>query len=49
MNKILENSYEHPSVEVIEIEVEGGFATSGDLWGDEINDFGDGHGYYYDI
>ncbi len=48
MNKRLDNSYEHPSVEVIEIEVEGGFAIS-DLQGDDINGFGDGRRYDYDI
>ncbi len=39
--------YEQPSVEIISVEVERGFADS--LTGGDINDFGNGPGYIEDL
>ena len=41
MNETM-NNYEAPLVEVIEVEVEKGFATSGDV---DVTNFGSGGGY----
>ncbi len=49
MRTTIEKNYEAPSVEIFEIEVERAFADSLIPGGSDINDYGQGEDYNFDL